>query len=677
MTSIKKYRRGFLFINRNMLVNTKEIPEHLKKIEFNETYDIYSDIDNDVQIIRRNNIVVSIIGICMDTSDYSMQKLSIIGKIIDNLSSDNLKGVDSENFLDYIDNLSGRFVIIICINSKIVIFNDACGTKTVYYHKMHQIVSSHYNLIKDLIPLEPLPLFEKFLQYNKEQICNKKQAAWCLPGSLTPFKDVELLVCNHYLHLNSHKIKRFFPRKEKPKTKVLDVVKFIAEKISKSLKCLHKNNFELYLSLTAGNDSRMSLSAAKDIREHINFFTYFNSDSLVKKNNDYTYQDKDTLESLDFATKLAEKFNLNFSSIDFKSKLSVYEDNLLYKNHYHGHLHGLITGFREKININTHKSIHIRTNITELLRKSYFVLNPNTSYIEISKKMAIWSMYDKKQLIFNDIANYYLDWVKEQNFDGIYNYEIGDMFYWEYRMNYWLSAVLINQDTIFDTFILFNNRKILEYGMSIPDTLKENNELVYLIQKQLWPELLELCHPNLPIQSEELQDYFKTNVCGMLNFTTINYKLKNSSKNCLPYMHLYLNGCLFGFSNNYVEKNDYVILEIPLNMEKDYIYYLDLSIITVFNSLANDIISYDVSINGQLIFHSTTNYFCRPNQLIYTFKVDELIDNSLKIKILANKSADFFNGFIDIEHIVFRKEKLFCGDFKSQFFSSQQLKPNI
>ena len=67
-----------------------------------------------------------------------------------------------------------------------------------------------------------------------------------------------------------------------PISEVTDVAKFIIDKISNSLLCLQKNHYYIYQSITAGNDSRMSFVAAKNLLNKIHFFTYCKFNSFAK-----------------------------------------------------------------------------------------------------------------------------------------------------------------------------------------------------------------------------------------------------------------------------------------------------------------------------------------------------------------------------------------------------------
>ena len=680
MIEIDFFRRGFVFLESRLDSNSKKIvPEYFKKKFFSNEYVIYYDPDTSPSLLSKFGFVICLIGLCMDTIEYTMEKNQILNKICSILSLYNK--IDCEEFYNYLDELSGRFCLIISINDNIYVFNDACGCRSVYFHKTEKVIASHYNLIKLLYQLDDNPLFSSYIEYNKFQIANNKRAAWCLPGSASPVKGVDLLVCNHYLDLNTHTIRRFFPRGNMPISEVTDVAKFIIDKISNSLLCLQKNHYYIYQSITAGNDSRMSFVAAKNLLNKIHFFTYCKFNSFAKSDDELDNQEKDSINSYLFARNLANKFKLKFSAIDYQSNLTKEELSILSKNHYHFHLPGLISGFRkDAVNLDTHNTIHVRTNITELLRKSYFSIAKSSSLEIISKKFSLWSMYDEKSQFFSQIVDYYNGWIKQQQFDLLYNYKLGDLFYWEYRMNHWLSAVLINTDSIFDTFILFNNRKLLEFGLSVPENLKEVNELVYLLQKMQWPELLELKHPNQSFFTEDVFNYYKCSLYGIIDFfkqkyeflTGNSFSIDNSYKiSC--YEHKYLYSLLFGFSNIYISKGDYITFQTYLNVDPNYIYYLDLTLITLYNSSFDmNASKLQIYMDDLIIYDSYTNVFARPNQIIYTFKPSA---NKCRIRIMlvACTDSDSFNGQVCIDHFIFRKESVSYKDFEPVIFSTSSL----
>src|SRR5699024_869851 len=90
---------------------------------------------------------------------------------------------DFNKFLDILDYLAGRYVIIVGNSSEVRIYNDAVGTRSVYYSLSSNLVSSHVNLIADNQ--------EKIIDSLVEQFNNLPKIS-----SRTPFEDIRSLMPN-------------------------------------------------------------------------------------------------------------------------------------------------------------------------------------------------------------------------------------------------------------------------------------------------------------------------------------------------------------------------------------------------------------------------------------------------------------------------------------------------
>ena len=90
--------------------------------------------------------------------------------------------------------------------------------------------------------------------------------------------------------------------------------------------------YSLALSITMGNDSRVSLSACKDIKNDLTLFTYFNNDLQYKKKKKIPEYELDRYHNWCFANKICQKEQINFIKNVHPniSILDVQYDNDLY-----------------------------------------------------------------------------------------------------------------------------------------------------------------------------------------------------------------------------------------------------------------------------------------------------------------------------------------------------------
>lgn len=655
MIELELYRKGFVIYPENMNGFTKPYGYITKKI--NNFFYISYDEKYPVSIFERDGLFCLLIGVAIDTKVFRQDHEYISDTILNLISGEDSDIFSNSEFLDYLDYLNGRYCIVFIQDDNLYVTNDASGMRSVFYHDSLNVIASHYNLLNDLTKEEEHPLIDVYRIQRERYDEARFFSPFGLPGNITMYQHIYQLVCNHFYDLKSHKLIRFWPRHKDYNFDLDEAVSYISDTITKSLSIL-VDNYDVYQSLTMGNDSRMSLAAAKDYTDKITFFTY---DSL-------RYPEADAQYNCRFSSEVARLLNLKYHFVDCTSDLTAQESELLKKNHYRQHKKGIISGFRKTfMNIDPYKAMHVRTNITELLRKSYYTISKNASPEELAEKMAHWSSYPPKYAEeFNAVKQYYSEYIKETDFTNVQCFDYGDIFYLEYRMNQWHSAVVQNQDFIFDTFILFNTRKILEYGMLIPKILKENNVFVDEIQKKLWPELDLLKHPNITRYSETLVDWYEYNLSKNIlffndSFHEKTYEIRSGNMNKelqnkkVPfYEKPNTCGIVFGFANNVLSPGDFVDLDISVKLSKAN-YYLDVTVLCCWNQLCNDGgVRYGVYLDDKRLFVLPTNTFMRPNQIVYMFQNSEARDAVIKIRLYAGATAAFknFNGLIDIKHVL-------------------------
>ena len=73
-----------------------------------------------------------------------------------------------------------------------------------------------------------------------------------------------------------------------------------------------------------------------------------------------------------------------------------------------------------------------------------------------------------------------------------YDYNVLDFVFWEQREGQWQAASQLESDFLFDVFVPFSNREILNMLLAIPNELrnKKNCHVYKRIIESNWPELL-------------------------------------------------------------------------------------------------------------------------------------------------------------------------------------------
>lgn len=349
-------------------------------------------------------------------------------------------------------------------------------TKTIFYSFKEEyfIVSSHSTLAARIFNLDENLAAQDIL--NSKKFTGRKY----LPGLMTPFKGLLPLTPNNYLDIKTQKCFRFFPRK--PIIKNNDIHNLIINicQILKNQAMILTEYPNIRVSLTSGFDSRITFASFKFLNtKNIVFFTHINKGDR----NSY-------LEDVNIATKLCNLMKYEHQIIEYGVKdiknFDEYKKVWLANVGMHrGSVH-LFKAYTDTFPENT---LHIRSNIAEIARSFY---KKNDKLISAKNLSA---MYTSSNIKKNPVViNHFQEFIEKSNFkeEFLFNYDYEDLFYWEHRMPIWHSWIVNEGDTAFETFVPFNNRKLLQMMLSTDRDLRDKDILFAKILEKLDPSLIKI-----------------------------------------------------------------------------------------------------------------------------------------------------------------------------------------
>ncbi len=559
------------------------------------TFYVWYDTKNNIAYYKENNNWCFILGIAMDTVDWHMNLNTICKNIVLKLNESN------ENFYDYIDTLNGRFIIIFGNEDEAKCLNDATATRSVYYHENKCIIASHYKIIAD-ITNESLWLY--YLKYCEIE----KNKPWTLPGDYTPYNNIKILTANHEILLGKQKIRRFYPRSNHKNYTMSEILQVLPTFLKNQMITLERY-FTPIISVTGGNDSKVTMASSKDVRNKCVYFTFVNE--MVDISNK---DQKHRVEDLQYAQNVASLYNLNFKKLTLKPPLAPEIEKYVKLNHYHQHIPSAIPEYVKDLPRN---GIHVQSNIMEIIRDLTYVYPKPPKTNTPQDVMSGWMMYwSKREEVRPYVENY---WQKNE-WDKIYNYERVRLFYWEHRMSTWNSAAtLLENDWAFNTFLLLNCRKLLEYGFCIPKYFRDKNFLTKAVVKALWPELLF----NIENSKYTLFDYYQVENYGREELL---YKYSiNSNVNYIDDCKIY--NVVVSFDKSIVRAGDYVELVFDSLDTTDK--FVQISLCTPSNNLmtSNKVKVY-IKNNNKIIFEKDLSEI--KSSTIVEFKAFSTIDIGLE-----------------------------------------------
>jgi len=408
---------------------------------------------------RQDNIIL--LGRAIDPVNNEGDTESIVSILRDCLSR------NKSTFLDYLDNLSGRFVLFVQRDDEVFAVGDATGSKSLLFAEDNPVLSSHVDLIA------------KTGNYNRqsfaEQVINSDASSY--PGLATEYQGIHQLPPNTLLHVEERNIERIFPR-EPLETRELtsNLIEEVADLLTSQFNLLVEEH-DLVLSLSAGIDSRLSFAASREVRDQIDYYTWI-------------FDDQKGLD-VSVASALCDHVGVQHNS--YRIDEDPDQDFL---NAFRTHATDVTRGRNRARNAYNHyqkfppEKLEIRSNISEIGRSYYrnkFAGLPNTPNASILTKLYGHVFSDEIREAFREFIH-----LTSFHNTGLYNYDPYDLFYWEYKMGRWLSQWLIEKDVSHDNFILFNNREILKRMLSLSLSERMDAELFYQVIDFLWPECLDI-----------------------------------------------------------------------------------------------------------------------------------------------------------------------------------------
>ena len=462
-----RFRRQFLLSPRkcDKLTNWKNV-----KIDSHFLY-VHPDLELNRVVEGEKELVL--VGYAIDPYFPDKSNLEILKKISSFQNEDEIP--------ELLFHLSGRFVLLVKTEDNFLLFNDACGLRSVFYTYDKDVLyaASQPKLLQEVIPLERN---NNFVAYYDSKFVKLTKEHW-IPAGVSLFKDVFHVVPNFYLDSQLKKQVRFWPNKRIEKI----TLEYAAEKISLLLKnsiIAANKRFKLALSLTAGCDSRLVLSACKEIVEDIFVYT------LRYRNLD------DDSNDIRIPNSLSEKLGIDHNIIDCcygdevdKEFFEIYEQNvdIPHFNDWGKIAYGMFLNFPKD-------HVAIKGNCVEIARCTYHDCFKNK---QISSVKRLVNEYYKKGTVpfINDRFD---KWYKESICLSHYGISFYSLYYWEHRMGGWQAQSQLEWDIVQETFTPFNNREIINLMLSVdPDYRKYPKYILYVkIMRLLWPEVLkEMINP--------------------------------------------------------------------------------------------------------------------------------------------------------------------------------------
>lgn len=453
MTLVKDmvYSRGFILTD-------ELLPEfhHYVKLELSNGKQLWHDPSVETSIaISPNGLQVVVLGHwALSTEDETMRK-----EIAETLMQALLDDGSEEEFHEILDQLAGRYAVFTVTARGTSIYNDALGSRTVYYSLETGVVASHLNALLKLSPAV------------KTSDVPTSKLQWVV--DFTNYVDVRQLLPNFVLRVDSCTVERIFPRVSNRFCGWTDDERY--EEVIRLINNANSQYFAKFdkvaVSVTGGYDSRISLATLKPYWDRIDCFTYgIPGDDAANTWGKVMQSDFQIVhELIEHSQPKSHRFiDLSkFEKLD-RDTAEIVEQNSMVRHGRH-----LLPVYRELFDGDGW--LHIRGNGPEIWRTEYQV-DPTFSRI-------VKLVQDRWE---GEVENRLMELGYKDDLHGFNRY---NMAYWEFRHGKWLAEIQNETDVAFDTHLTTATRRIAEILLSFPRDLRVNG----LVPR----ELINRCAPEL------------------------------------------------------------------------------------------------------------------------------------------------------------------------------------
>lgn len=367
--------------------------------------------------------------------------------------------------LEQLSGYAGEYVIVRKDDEGIILLNDACAQKGVYYDTSFTSFGSQPILLSEVIALEPQTSREAVEFYSSPAFATKK----VFVGESTPAKNIRHLLPNHYIDITYRSVRRFFPEHPINPVSTKNAAKLACQMLKGYIRAMAMRN-EIAVAVTAGSDSRILFLASLDteckyfVSQHKNMTDRHYDISIPRK---LTQLYGKRFEVIPDNEDIPESLGL---SVDYPSISN--QPKWLYKNH-----------------------LYLNGNISEIARNFYGNFK-NVS----ARELAFIRGYRGLELVENE----YNRWLADRALLEHAGYSILDMFYWEQVMSTRVAKAKTERAALGMIIVSpFCSRGLLELLLSTPrkDRCYYQNKLYEAIMLGLSPKALDVpTNPKLKLK---------------------------------------------------------------------------------------------------------------------------------------------------------------------------------
>ena len=395
----------------------------------------------------------------------------------------------SQDKYEYINELTGVFILLKLEEKGLSFLADAVGLQSVFYSYSdteNYYVSSHSNLIGDILNLQKDSYITDLSNAKYFRLFGNQ-----LPGNLTQFLEVKRYVPNHVVYINGNVTERRFYWPHTLNLSKSEIEAELVDFLCASMELISQKWVKPAISLTGGCDSKTTLACAMETKGSYLYFSYDSQknevpdaeaakkicNALYLKHLLYTipYSD-DEIPDIDIIRAI---ISWNCGNITPNNKIDV----------------------RKRAFLDTTKDfdIEVKSWVSEIGRSRYtkryagrknFGSKPSPRVCTTFYKFLFFNrvLVNKTDKVFKDYLNAFFEMDKSNPIPW------QDQFYWEWHWPSRDGITLTGEQRYSnDITVPYNNRRILELLLSMPEEDRIKDIAYSDIRKILCPKIDDTC----------------------------------------------------------------------------------------------------------------------------------------------------------------------------------------
>lgn len=376
-------------------------------------------------------------------------------------------------FLQALDDYSGRHAIIFGSVGNIRVVTDATAMRAVFYAAQGGIVASHALLVEQAL--------------GGDVVRDDLPFKYGYPGNRTPYARTRLLTANTYYWLTAHIVRRFWPVVPPAELTVDEAARVCLDAATTAMRNMAEGR-TTKIALTAGVDSRTVLAVG--LNAGIDFETY-------------TYGDRqDTDRDRAFAADLAATMGVPHFIVPRPEQTAGLNQELAdshYQAHHAKHVGGLMEFFDDPY------AVAVTGNLLEIGRDNYALARKDgvdapctaQAMAELHRRTmgsrVKSTLEEYGEARFFDVSvpafQRFIDQTGYANFVGVL--DPFDQFYWEHWMGAWHGTAMNERDFYAEAFIPFNARRVFEAFIGVSRRDRDRSSVFYRMLGMVDDRLLD------------------------------------------------------------------------------------------------------------------------------------------------------------------------------------------